>query len=156
MAGRPFFDRSEWEGNRCVHDDHDPAGLMRIVITPIIAAGVAIWLLNSSRWSEAELRTAVHQGAEELDGSIQYVSPDTTLGTLIRDTVDDSGTGPGHGLDVARDGFVDGEHRYTISTDDTDKSYCIRITMSRVNTDNHFPLLRQDHRLSAAASEGAC
>jgi hypothetical protein len=78
------------------------------------------------------------------------------LGTLIRDAVEDSCTGPGLGPDVSRDVLVDDEHRYTVSTEDTDERCCMRITMPRVDLAGRFPFFRPDHHLTATAGEGAC
>ncbi|WP_405419319.1 hypothetical protein [Streptomyces erythrochromogenes] len=156
MTEEPVFVRSNWGTSRYVYNHRNPVGLTLIVITPFIAIGAMIGFWNSSQWSENELRTAVHRGAANLNGSTQYVSPDMQLGTLIRDAVEDSGTGPGLGLDVSRDIVAGDTHRYTVSTDDTDKEYCIRITMTRVDPDSRFPFLRQDHHITAAASDGSC
>ncbi|MCM9083083.1 hypothetical protein OG818_15425 [Streptomyces virginiae] len=156
MSEDPVFARSAWGTNRYVYNHRNPVGLALIVIAPIVAICAMIGLRNSSRWSEGELRTAVHQGAEDLNGSTQYVSPDMHLGTLIRDAVEDSGTGPGLGLDVSRAFVEDDGHGYTISTEDTNTKYCIRVTMARVDPNSRFPFIRQDHHLTAKATEGSC
>ncbi|MFF5701037.1 hypothetical protein ACFY7H_00745 [Streptomyces sp. NPDC012794] len=160
MSEEPVFTRSEWGTNRYVYNHRNPVGLALIIIAPIVAVGAMTGLRNSSRWSEAELRTAVHQGTENLTGSTQYVSPDMHLGTLIRDAVEDSGTGPGLGLDVSRDAvgdaIGDAGHGYTISSADTETEYCIRVTMTRVDPNSRFTSIRQDHYLTATATQGAC
>ncbi|MFJ6784720.1 hypothetical protein [Streptomyces yangpuensis] len=155
MNEEPVFVRSRWGANRYVYNHRNPAGLALIIIAPVVAIIAMICLHDSSRWSEGELRTAVRRGSEDLTGSTQYVSPDMDLATLIREVIQDSGAGPGLGLDVHREG-KDGGRGYTVSTGDTGKRYCVRVTMTRVDPDSRFPFIRQDHYLTASASEGPC
>ncbi|MFJ6784721.1 hypothetical protein [Streptomyces yangpuensis] len=121
-------------------------------VAPVFAVGVVYSLYSSWHWSEGELRTAVHQAADALNARPRYVNPGAPQDGLVRDTVEEAGTGPGHGLSVGGNG-TDG---YTISTQDTAAAFCMHLTLTPVDPGRPFPAALERHHVKATVTEGTC
>ncbi|MFJ7779266.1 hypothetical protein [Streptomyces yangpuensis] len=123
-----------------------------MVIAPIAAISVLYSLYSSWHWSEGELRTAVHQASDALNAKLHYASRTTPQEDLVRNAVEESGTGPGHGLSARGDGVAG----YTISTEDTDGAFCMYLTLTPVYTGNAYPAALERHHVTATVAEGPC
>ncbi|MFD9978607.1 hypothetical protein [Streptomyces sp. NPDC059017] len=163
MSEEPVFVRSRWGTSRYVFNHRNPVGLALIILTPLIAFGALFGMRAESTWSEGEFRDAVEQGVADLDGERHYTSLDGDRGFLIAEAIRESGIGPGHGVDTRKE--EDGG--YTVSTEDTETEYCVRVTLT---PDEQPPMVfpgAEDlpppgpdtpafHLSHATSSEGAC
>ncbi|GAA3398549.1 hypothetical protein [Streptomyces roseoviridis] len=126
MSEEPVFVPSRWGTGRYVYNHRSPVGLALIALTSLVALGVLIGMQAESTWSESELRDAVREGVQGLEGKRHYTSLESDHGLLITEAMRESGIGPGHGVDT-RQGDGGG---YTVSTEDTDGEYCVRVTFT--------------------------
>ncbi|MER7622188.1 hypothetical protein [Streptomyces sp. NPDC126503] len=127
MSEEPVFVRSRWGTGRYVYNHRSPVGLALIVLTSFVALGVLFGMRAQSTWSESELGDAVREGVQALEGKRHYTSLESDHGLLITEAMRESGIGPRYGVDTRQ-----GEGgAYTVSTEDTDSAYCVRITFTR-------------------------
>ncbi|MFG2329673.1 hypothetical protein ACGFMM_08600 [Streptomyces sp. NPDC048604] len=126
MSEEPVFVRSKWGTSRYVYNHRNPAGLALIVLSSLLAFGMLFGMHAQSTWSEGELRDAVHKGVQDLEDGQQYTSLESDHGFLIADAIRESGIGPGHGVDTDQE---EGGG-YTVSTEDTETEYCVRVTLT--------------------------
>lgn len=150
MNDEPVFVRSMGGRGHHVYNRRNPVGRALFVITPFIAIGVLIGYYNSLHWSEGELDEAVHKGIKDVNQSRHYTTVDSDHSYLIGAAIRESGTGPGHGVDVAR-----GDDGYTVSTEDTGTTYCVRITLTPEGTSRPATHI-QFHRAHATVTDGSC
>ncbi|MFE9045566.1 hypothetical protein ACFYOG_32270 [Streptomyces sp. NPDC007818] len=122
----PVFVRSRWGTSRYVYNHRNPVGLALILLTSLLAIGMLFGLHAESTWSEGELGDAVREGVRDLDGRGHYTTLEGSHGLLVEEAIRESGIGPGHGVDAreAEDGG------YTVSTEDTESAYCVRVTLT--------------------------
>ncbi|MCX4806963.1 hypothetical protein OG444_31955 [Streptomyces sp. NBC_01232] len=151
MKTEPVFVRHE-RTKQYVYNPRSRLGRALIVLTPIVASSVLYSLYSGWHWSEGELRTAVHRAADALNAKPQYASPEAPQDYLIRNAIEESRTGPGHGVSV----YGDGPAGYTISTQDTDTKFCMRLLLTPVDPDKPFPAALERHHVIATATEGPC
>ncbi|SDL02448.1 hypothetical protein [Streptomyces indicus] len=153
----PVFIRSRWGTSRYVYNHRNPVGVA-LIIGSLLFAGIMLYSLQAgSSWSEGELRDAIHQAVEELDGAAdpngELLSDSPLAGVddynpyamydqgLIESAIEDTGIGAPHGL-LVQDA-ESGASGYEVTTLDTDSTYCIRLT-------------HHDGVLSAGVSDGPC
>ncbi|GHG24641.1 hypothetical protein [Streptomyces hydrogenans] len=126
MSEEPVFVRSGWGSGRYVYNHRNPVGRALIVLAPLIALGGLFGMWADSTWSEGEIRDAVRKGVADLDGKRHYTSLAGDHGFLIAEAIRESGIGPGYGVEMRKE--EDGG--YTVSTEDTDAEYCVRVTLT--------------------------
>ncbi|MFI8515847.1 hypothetical protein ACIGHB_32470 [Streptomyces sp. NPDC085460] len=127
VSEEPVFVRSGWGTGRYVYNPRNPAGLALIVLASLIALGGLFGMRAESTWSEGEIRDAVHKGVADLDGKGHYTSLSGDRGFLIAEAIEESGIGPGYGVETHKEDDGDG---YTVGTEDTDTEYCVRVTLT--------------------------
>ncbi|MFI6491365.1 hypothetical protein [Streptomyces sp. NPDC050564] len=133
----PVFVRSKWGTNRYVYNPNNPVGLALIFGSLLFAAGGMYYLHASSNWSEGELRSAVHQAADDLEK--KPVVYDEYLGfqSYIDEAIDRTGEGPSTGavIDQATHSFekVPADDDYTITGPGTDAAFCMHIHATPTN-----------------------
>ncbi|HET6358039.1 hypothetical protein [Streptomyces sp.] len=135
----PVFVRSAWGTNRYVYNPHNPAGLVLIVFSLLFAIGAMYYVQSSSKWSDGELREAVHQAAEALDASPVQKSEWTDhidYRPLIDDAIEKSGMGPRYGVQVSQ--VDDDTNVYEITADGTDGVHCMTITEAAEQTVRYY------------------
>ncbi|MCH0538986.1 hypothetical protein I3F58_05330 [Streptomyces sp. MUM 203J] len=155
-------------GGRWVYNTGNPVGRVLIVVSLLVAAGWLSHMFASGRWSEGELRDAVHGAARALEAEAK---PDYLLWyggdytSAIRDAVEATGEGPEHGL-VAVDEISDDTgtgtdagttaDRFEITTEDTSTAYCMSVSPP-VPDEPRDPLAPGAViRLSVEVEEGRC
>ncbi|WP_406529252.1 hypothetical protein [Streptomyces sp. I8-5] len=126
MSEEPVFIRSKLGTSRYVYNHRNPVGLALIILTPLVALGVLFGMQAESTWSEGELRDAVRKGVRDLSGKRHYTSLEGNHGYLIAEAIREGGIGPGRGVDTREE---EGGG-YTVSTEDTETEYCVRITLT--------------------------
>ncbi|MFG2876623.1 hypothetical protein ACGFYU_16805 [Streptomyces sp. NPDC048337] len=106
-----------------------------IVVAPIVAIGVLYSLYSNWHWSEGELRAAVHEAADALNPKPRYTNRDAPQDDLVRAAVPETGAGPGPGVRVRGNGTAG----YTINTEHTGAAFCMRLSLTPVDTAAPFP-----------------
>ncbi|WP_137992960.1 hypothetical protein [Streptomyces vilmorinianum] len=123
---------------RWVYNTRSPVARALMIATAVGVIGYFFHEYEDLRWSETELRDAVHQAARDLEAKPQKVNGFIAYDDLVKDAILATGEGPEYGLvDVKRrtdDGAGSGEaskpteDSFEISTDDTSETYCMTIS----------------------------
>ncbi|WP_406330999.1 hypothetical protein [Streptomyces sp. NBC_00203] len=148
----PVFVRSKWGTNRYVYNPNNPLGLVLIIGSLLFAAGGMYYLRASSShpdtsWSEGELRSAVHQAAQDLEKEPQYTDAYLGYGETIKGAVEQTGKGPSYGVRVST-----GPYDYTVTGDGTDAKFCMQVIATQFNEPN----ASVSAKLSIDVTDGGC
>ncbi|OII60551.1 hypothetical protein BJP40_09805 [Streptomyces sp. CC53] len=172
----PVFKRI---GGRWAYNPGNPVGRALIVGSLLFAVAMMYGLHASSRWSEGELRDAVHAAADALEGQPQRNGTIAFSGYagIVEDAVEATGTGPEYalGLHVAEmNSETDGDgpgtaaaDRFEITTDDTTTAYCLSVSPPRSRVEsaagahqpgsgNGWQAVTAETVLSVEVAEGGC
>ncbi|MFJ3304521.1 hypothetical protein ACIPSA_15635 [Streptomyces sp. NPDC086549] len=139
----PVFIR-KW--GRSYYNTRNPIGLALTIGSLLFAAGGIYYVEASSKWSEGELRTAVHEAATALEKKQVVDDEYTGFTAYIDEAIDATGKGPSTGAVV--DQVSPTSDDYTITGPGTDAAFCMHIQPTPVN-DTYATLTVQ-------VEDGAC
>ncbi|MEU2182553.1 hypothetical protein [Streptomyces thermolilacinus] len=152
----PVFVRT---GGQWHYNPRNRVGLALIAVTAPVAAGLLYAYADSTGWSDAELRAAVHQAAAAVESRQRpaYALRGGYAG-ILRDEVHAAGEGPPHGArvdPVAGSGAAD---RFEVTTPDTGTAYCFSVTPPEreLPQDAHGWPSSERVRLTVEVAEGPC
>ncbi|MFE3491964.1 hypothetical protein ACFXOS_02525 [Streptomyces sp. NPDC059175] len=162
----PLFLRTERGRGRYVHNyvynPRNPLAVALVIATAVGVIGYFSYEFAALRWSGAELRRAVHEAARDLEDRPQEVSLFSTYEVLVADAVRATGEGPEHGVvhverrtdEHAGSGGASkrAEDAFEIWTDDTEETYCMRISPPEPRTGPE----NTTARLSVRVAQGRC
>ncbi|MFG3497230.1 hypothetical protein [Streptomyces sp. NPDC047928] len=161
----PVFVRSNWGTNRYVYNTRNPVGLALTVGALLFAGGGMYTLHDSSRWSEGELRDAVHAAARSLEAEPRVTYLHYGYDDMIEEAIEAAGEGPsnGWGLSVSRDRWAEeaGPDRFDITTSDTKAAYCMTVAPPEPDHLATYPSTapgapRTPVDLTVEVAEGSC
>ncbi|WP_327429704.1 hypothetical protein [Streptomyces sp. NBC_01236] len=154
----PVFVRSKWGTNRYVYNPNNPLGLVLIIGSLLLALGGMYYLRASSphpnsTWSEGELRSAVHQAAQDLEKEPQYTDTYRGYGEAIKGAVEQTGKGPSYGVRVST-----GPYNYTVTGDGTDAKFCMHVIAMQLDgtKTNASASANMSAKLSIDVTDGGC
>ncbi|UQS29509.1 hypothetical protein J5J01_21600 [Streptomyces fradiae] len=152
----PVFVRT---GGHWHYNHRNRVGRVLIVVTGLMVAWGLYDYADDIRWSEAELRAAVHEAERAVESEPLPAYQFTTgYGLHLRDAVHASGEGPEHGARVEAREEGGGADRYEVTTTDTDTAYCVSVTPSvrDLPRDVHGRPSGDEVRPSLEVAEGPC
>ncbi|CAL9566868.1 hypothetical protein [Streptomyces sp. enrichment culture] len=125
-SDEPVFVRT---GGQWHYNARNRVGRVLIAVTAPVVAGLLYVYADSTRWSDAELRAAVHEAAAAVESRQRpaYALRGGYAG-LLRDEVHAAGEGPPHGARVDPVTGSGAADRFEVTTPDTGTAYCFSVT----------------------------
>ncbi|MGW0189838.1 hypothetical protein ACWDV7_29345 [Streptomyces sp. NPDC003362] len=147
--------------------------LIGLAIGCVVVGARGLGVEDGSKWSDNELKSAVEQAADELDGSLYRVDESGEAvvhtddhETRIETEVAENGGGdaPQSGVDAdPADGNTDADAYFSVSANGADAEFCVHIERVRSKKDDYTPpgldegtWTQLAYRLAVTSREGAC
>ncbi|WP_405881481.1 hypothetical protein OG762_24680 [Streptomyces sp. NBC_01136] len=109
------------------YNPRNPIGLALIFGSLLLAGGGVYYFEASSKWSEGELRTAVHEAAANLEKEPHVNDEFLGFDALIDEAIDATGEGPSTGAGIRHVMNPDATDDYTITGNGTDATFCMHV-----------------------------
>ncbi|WP_175410290.1 hypothetical protein [Streptomyces sp. TRM64462] len=150
----PVFVR---RGGKYVYNHRNPVARVLMVVSLLLVGWLVYDMYDDGRWSDGELRDAVHTAARSMEAEPRRESYLSTFGydSLIKDEIYAGGEGPEHSVQVTDAGGGTGT-RFEVTTPDTDTAYCVSVSPPRPEGPRDLTAPDAEVQLSVAVAEGAC